>query len=221
VFSIDPLTAKDLDDAVSIKALPDGTFELGVHIADVSYFVKPNTNLDSEALHRATTVYLVQKAIPMLPRLLCEELCSLNPGVDRFSFSVVWTIDADANFIGDPWFGKSIIRSCGKLAYEHAQALIDGKTWDDLPPVTLSNNVSIDDIKNDTLFLFKISKILRKRRFDNGALAIQSIKLWFALDDVGNPIDTGVYRLKESNRLIEEVMLPYLCYSLCFWQIWR
>ncbi|KAJ1550441.1 hypothetical protein HK405_000588, partial [Cladochytrium tenue] len=133
-----PTTAKDLDDALSIVPLEDGLVEVGVHIADVSYFVKPGTALDTEARRRATTVYLTQKSIPMLPRLLCEELCSLNPGVDRLAFSVTWKMDPkSAEIVGKPWFGRSIIRSCAKLSYDHAQRLIEGKDWSGLPDVQL------------------------------------------------------------------------------------
>ncbi|KAJ3033238.1 hypothetical protein HDV00_006560 [Rhizophlyctis rosea] len=207
IFSIDPPTAKDLDDAVSCKPLGDGTFEVGVHIADVSYFVPPNTALDKEAMYRATTVYLVQKAIPMLPPLLCEQLCSLNPGVDRLAFSVIWKVDAQARPIGTPWFGRTIIRSCAKLSYDHAQALIEGRGWDDLPAVQLSGGVTVDDIKKTTMQLYEFSVQMRKRRFENGALAIHSIKLWFAVDGDGNPVDSGVYQIRDSNKLIEEFML--------------
>lgn len=179
--------------------------EVGVHIADVSHFVKPKTSLDKEAHFRATTVYLVQRAIPMLPRLLCEQLCSLNPDVDRLAFSVVWIMNTTGEIIGEPWFGKSVIRSRAKLAYEHAQAIIEGKNWSDLPHVVMSKDISFDEIKKDVLTFFGLSKHLRKKRYDNGALSIQSIKLWFALDDVGNPVKSGIYQIKDSNRLIEEV----------------
>ncbi|KAI8906431.1 hypothetical protein EDD86DRAFT_210705 [Gorgonomyces haynaldii] len=205
IFSIDPQTARDLDDAVSLKEV-DGKLELGVHIADVSYFVKSGSQLDKEALNRATSIYLVQKVIPMLPRLLCEQLCSLNPNVDRLAFSVFWTLTKDGEFIGEPRFHRSVIRSCAKLSYDHAQATIEGKSWDHLPPVELGD-VSKEQIDQDIIRLFELSKVLRKRRFDNGSLTMSSIKLWFKLDDVGNPIDSGIYQLKEANKLIEEFML--------------
>ncbi|KAL5035285.1 hypothetical protein BDEG_23256 [Batrachochytrium dendrobatidis JEL423] len=205
IFSIDPETAKDLDDAVSCRALPDGRFEVGVHIADVSYFVHQKTALDDEALYRATTVYLVQRAIPMLPRLLCEELCSLNPDVDRLAFSVFWIFDAQGTIIGQPRFGRSVIRSCAKLSYEHAQAVIDGKPF--AKHVEISAQVTLEDISTDILQLYKFSKIMRKKRYDDGALSIHSIKLWFSLDHLGNPVESGMYELKDSNRLIEEYML--------------
>ncbi|KAI8619015.1 hypothetical protein BC830DRAFT_1078836 [Chytriomyces sp. MP71] len=207
VFSIDPLTARDLDDALSVVPLPDGTFEVGVHIADVSHFVRAGTALDAEAQNRSTTVYLIQKAIPMLPRLLCEELCSLNPGVERLAFSVTWILDKNAVLLREPWFGKSVIRSCAKLSYDHAQALIEGKGWEGLPPVQLDGEHTLEQIRADTLLLYGMSVKMRERRYEGGALSINSFKLWFSLDGSGNPIHTGVYELKDSNRMIEEFML--------------
>ncbi|KAJ3301829.1 hypothetical protein HDV03_000296 [Kappamyces sp. JEL0829] len=207
IFSIDPPTARDLDDAVSIKRLHDGTYELGVHIADVSYFVTPNTELDKEAYNRATSVYLVQKVVPMLPRLLCEELCSLNPGVDRLAFSVFWKIDKDANMIGEPWFRRSVINSCAKLWYDHAQAVIDEQDWHSVSPVQLAGGWTDEQVQDDIRLLHQLSLILRRRRYESGALTLNSIKLWFKLDDVGNPINSGIYEQKDANRLIEEFML--------------
>ncbi|KAJ3213909.1 hypothetical protein HDU67_002315 [Dinochytrium kinnereticum] len=211
IFSVDPATARDLDDALSVSDLGDGTYQVGVHIADVSHFVEIGSALDEEAFLRATTVYLVQKAIPMLPRLLCEELCSLNPGVDRLAFSVLFHMNADGKLLGDPWFGRSIIRSCAKLSYDHAQALIDNVDDEtfatSLPPVTIDREHKLDDVRKDTVLLHRLSVAMRKGRFEGGALAISSTKLWFAMDDVGNPVGSGVYELKESNRMIEEFML--------------
>lgn len=136
VFTIDPDDAKDLDDALHVKRLDAETFEIGVHIADVSYFVKEGTALDLTAADRATSVYLVQEVIPMLPRLLCEELCSLNPNADRLVFSVVWCLTNQCELVSQ-WIGRSVIRSCSKMSYAHAQAIIDGSwTEDFLPKIT-------------------------------------------------------------------------------------
>ena len=127
IFTIDPTGARDLDDALSVTPLADGTIEMGVHIADVTYFIRPNSDLDQEARRRATTVYLVQKAIPMLPPLLCEELCSLNPQVDRLTYSCIWRMHADGTLVDEPaWFGRTVIRSCCKLDYQTAQNMIEG-----------------------------------------------------------------------------------------------
>lgn len=205
IFSIDPPTARDLDDCVSVRDCLDGTLEVGVHIADVSYFVAPGTPLDDEASNRATSVYLVQKVIPMLPRILCEELCSLNPDVDRLSFSVFWIFSAAGEIIGAPKFGKSVIRSCAKLSYDHAQAVIEGKSWENLPKADIGNGKLKADVEEDIRKLYKFSQVLRKQRYENGSLTLNSIKLWFALDDFGNPIDNGIYESKDANRLIEEV----------------
>ncbi|KAF9370515.1 hypothetical protein CPC16_003659 [Podila verticillata] len=202
-FTIDPATAKDLDDAVSCNRLEDGTFEIGVHIADVSHFIKVGSALDREAKSRATTVYLVQKAIPMLPNVLCEDLCSLTANVDRLTFSVFWKMSEDGEVL-DTWFSKSVIRSCAQLSYDDAQRVITSGSLD--PKVDVFDHprsLVEDNIKT----FFKLSQILRQRRFDNGALSINSIKLAFETDEIHNPLDVSVYELKESNRLIEEFML--------------
>lgn len=215
IFSIDPPTARDLDDALSCKELEDGTFEIGVHIADVSYFVVPDSAIDREAHNRATSVYLVQKVIPMLPRLLCEELCSLNAGVDRLAFSVFWIIDQNADIIGEPRFCRSVISSCAKLWYDHAQAVIDDRDWNDVSPVTLAGDWTDEQVHGDIRNLFMLSQKLRNKRYDDGALTLSSIKLWFKLDDVGNPIENGMYLQKEANKLIEEVLsYSYLVYAV-------
>ncbi|KAJ9098168.1 hypothetical protein QFC21_004497 [Naganishia friedmannii] len=204
VFTIDPETAKDLDDALSIKALDDGTYEVGVHIADVSYFVKPNTALDREARKRATTVYLVQRAVPMLPALLCEQLCSLVPGVERLTFSCFFIIDSDGNVLKKQ-FERSVIKSCVKLAYDDAQRVIEGSAIGDARTVSEPHQVS--EVEKDILLLNSLAKRLRARRFENGALKIDNVKLSFALDDEGRPIDCGAYVQREANALIEEFML--------------
>lgn len=204
VVSIDPETAKDLDDALHIVKNDDGTFEVGVHIADVSHFVKPNTALDREARKRATTVYLVQRAVPMLPPTLCEQLCSLTPGQDKLTFSVVFKLTSDAKII-ETWYGKSVIRSAAKLAYSDAQEVIDGKS---LPHVPLhKEDLTPADIERDILLLNTLARQLRKRRFDDGCLRIDNVKLSFALDEDGLPDDCKVYERREANELIEEFML--------------
>ncbi|KAF9091150.1 hypothetical protein BGX29_011095 [Mortierella sp. GBA35] len=202
-FTIDPATAKDLDDAVSCVRLDDGTFEVGVHIADVSHFIKVGSALDREAKSRATTVYLVQKAIPMLPNVLSEDLCSLIANVDRLTFSVFWKM-SEAGDILETTFSKTIIRSCAQLSYDDAQRVITTGALD--PKVQVFDHPRVlveDNIKT----FFKLSQILRQRRFDNGALSVSSIKLAFETDGLQNPLDATVFELKESNRLIEEFML--------------
>uniref|UniRef100_A0A6I8NEB1 DIS3-like exonuclease 2 n=1 Tax=Ornithorhynchus anatinus TaxID=9258 RepID=A0A6I8NEB1_ORNAN len=209
IFTIDPSTARDLDDALSCKPLPDGNFEVGVHIADVSYFVPEGSALDEAASERATSVYLVQKVVPMLPRLLCEELCSLNPMMDRLSFSVIWTLTPEGKILSE-WFGRTIIRSCVKLSYEHAQSMIEepGKRFspEELPPVCPEH--SIEQVHRAVLNLHGIAKQLRKQRFADGALRLDQLKLSFTLDqETGMPQGCYIYQYQDSNKLVEEFML--------------
>ncbi|KAK3795592.1 hypothetical protein RRG08_010546 [Elysia crispata] len=209
VFTIDPATARDLDDALSIEEIGEGKYEVGVHIADVSYFVQEGTALDEVASQRATSCYLVQKVVPMLPRLLCEELCSLNPDNDRLAFSVIWVINEEGEIFSE-WYGRSVIRSCVKLSYDHAQGFIDepDKIWsrDELPPIT--NSFGVEDVKKRVLQLNKIAINLRKQRFDNGALRLDQVELMYSLNsETGLPNGYSIYQQKDSNRLIEEFML--------------
>ncbi|KAM4043155.1 DIS3-like exonuclease 2 isoform 2-T3 [Anomaloglossus baeobatrachus] len=209
IFTIDPATARDLDDALSCKLLPDGNFEIGVHIADVSYFVDEGNALDLVASERATSVYLVQKVIPMLPRLLCEELCSLNPMADRLTFSVIWKITPQGKIL-DEWFGRSVICSCVKLSYDHAQSMIErpDKLPDvrELPPV--SSDYTVEEIQQAVLNLHLIAKNLRKQRFKDGALRLDQLKLSFTLDkESGMPQGCYIYNYRDSNKLVEEFML--------------
>ncbi|KAJ2579303.1 hypothetical protein GGH95_003176, partial [Coemansia sp. RSA 1836] len=215
IFTIDPPTARDLDDAVSCTLLPNGNALVGVHIADVSFFVRPQSALDKQARLRATTTYMVQKAIPMLPPMLCEDLCSLNPGVDRLAFSVMWEMDSETASVRSTWFGRTIINSACKLAYDDAQSVIDGNHLGSdiacFEHVNGSNKPASarrrTQVESSIRWFFKLSKIMRKRRFDSGALSLSNVKLGFALDDAGAPIDCRPYAIKDSNRLIEEFML--------------
>lgn len=203
VFTIDPETAKDLDDALHIVKNEDGTYEVGVHIADVSHFVKTNTPLDREARKRATTVYLVQRAVPMLPPTLSEQLCSLNPGSDKLTFSVIFQMTPEGKVL-DTWFGKTIINSKVKLAYSNAQEVIEGRP---LPDGKVDDPSLRAEIENDIKALGDIAKVLRARRFDNGALRIDNVKVSFKLNEFGLPNDCAAFERKEANELIEEYML--------------
>ncbi|KAG9508434.1 DIS3-like exonuclease 2, partial [Fragariocoptes setiger] len=215
VFTIDPLTARDLDDAVSIKLISSEPelYEAGVHIADVSYFVKEFTSVDFFARQRTTSVYLVDKVIPMLPRVLCEKLCSLNPGGPRLTFSVVWKITSDGE-IKDVWFGRTIINSCVKLAYEHAQDIIDHNgdiSWieetKNMPPLC-NDRYNYRHISDAVLRLHKIASHLRAKRFENGALRIDKVQLCFVLDpETGLPIGFSTPDRTPAKSLIEEFML--------------
>lgn len=220
IFSIDPYNARDLDDALHIRALnaERTKFEIGVHIADVTHFIEEGSLLDQEAQDRATSVYLVNRVLPMLPRVLCEKLCSLQPQVDRLAFSVVWQMNADGSLVDgcDPWFGKSIIRSCCKLDYGSAQRMLDGditseklELWEaERRPIAGANplitNASVIQSVKD---LWTVGKRRRESRFDTGAISLNNVKLVFTLDAKGNPERFGSYQLKDSNRLVEEYML--------------
>ncbi|XP_069020541.1 DIS3-like exonuclease 2 [Embiotoca jacksoni] len=209
IFTIDPTTARDLDDALSCKQLSDGNFEVGVHIADVTYFVEQANALDAVASQRATSVYLVQKVIPMLPRLLCEELCSLNPLTDRLTLSVIWKITPEGKILSE-WFGRSVIRSCVKLSYDHAQSMIEAPeklfSAEELPPMDPVHPV--DEIHQAVLNLHSIAKNLRAQRFSGGALRLDQMKLSFTLDkETMMPQGCYVYQYRDSNKLVEEFML--------------
>ncbi|TYZ61959.1 hypothetical protein PybrP1_011944 [[Pythium] brassicae (nom. inval.)] len=220
VFSIDPYNARDLDDALHIRALDAErtTFEVGVHIADVTHFVESGSLLDAEAQQRATSVYLVNRVLPMLPRVLCEKLCSLQPQVDRLAFSVVWQMRADGSLVDAcaPWFGKSVIRSCCKLDYGSAQRMLDGEITHDAlalweparrPVVGANPQISPASVIESVKDLWRVAQRRRATRFETGAISLNNVKLVFALDAAGNPSSFGSYELKDSNRLVEEYML--------------
>ncbi|CAA3012949.1 DIS3-like exonuclease 2 [Olea europaea subsp. europaea] len=212
VFTIDPATATDLDDALSVEGLSDGVFRVGVHIADASYFVLPDTALDIDAQMRSTSVYLLRSKLPMLPSLLSENLCSLNPGADRLAFSIFWDIDP-AGEVLDRWIGRTIIKSCCKLSHEHAQEIIDGA-------FDIHNSISIGnhwpqlhgqfewlDVIGSVKSLHEISKVLKENRFTRGALSLESPKVDFIFDEDGVPYDSVFSEQQESNFLVEEFML--------------
>ncbi|KAI0938093.1 hypothetical protein AcW1_004821 [Taiwanofungus camphoratus] len=202
VFTIDPDGAKDLDDAISVKANEDGTYDVAVHVADVSYFVKPNTALDRDARKRATGVYLIQRSVPMLPPTLSEQLCSLVPGHERLAFSVVFTMTKDAKVL-KKWFGRTIIQSAAKLTYNDAQSIIEGKPGD----LAAVSKHSAADIIRDIKLVHDFAKQLRARRFQDGCIKTDSLRLNFKLDENGLPIDCWQYERTEANNMIEEFML--------------
>lgn len=214
VFTIDPATARDLDDAVSCDALGDDLFHVGVHIADVAYFVREGSALDEAAAHRATSVYLVQRVVPMLPRRLCENLCSLEPGVDRLAFSVEWVMRGSDGAILEEWFGHTVIRSCVKLSYDDAQSVIDSghpSIADALPVDALASGGSrwtADDVAERILDLHRLASLLRRKRSERGCLRLDQVKVDFVLDEhTGLPVRFHEHRLRDSNRLIEEFMV--------------
>lgn len=200
IFTIDPEGAKDLDDALSIKLNDDGTYDVGIHITDVSFHVKPNTALDRDARKRATSVYLVQRVVPMLPPALSEKLCSLAPGEERLAFSVVLTLTKEAKII-KKWFGKTVIKSAAKLSYAIVQGVLDGEPLGDVC-VAPEHEVAIE---NDIKLLYDLAKVLRTRRFQNGALRLETPRLSFKLNDQGLPVDCSQVVNSEANDIVEEV----------------
>ncbi|KAF2070189.1 hypothetical protein CYY_008494 [Polysphondylium violaceum] len=194
IFSVDPPGCTDIDDALHVKKLKDGLYEVGVHIADVSHFVQEGTAIDEEAQSRSTSVYLVDRRIDMLPGELSGNLCSLMSNVDRFSFSCIWKI-TEAGEIVNVEYTKSIIRSKASLTYEQAQIRIDDKTQN-------------DEISTNLRVLNSLAKILRKQRFDRGALYLASPQVKFKTEELGgDPSDVEIYQLRETNAMIEEFML--------------
>lgn len=211
-FTIDPSSAIDLDDALSVEIVSNEILRVGVHIADVSYFVLPDTALDTEAQLRSTNVYMLQQTLPMLPPELSEELCSLLPGEDRLTFSIIWEISSSGK-ITDRWIGRSIIKSCCKLSYEFVQKVID-KSFD-VDELSLSTDVdtqfyghfSLKDVTRSLRNLNEISKRLRKTRFNDGALQFETIKPALLFDEHGTPVDLIMNDKTESCCLVEEFML--------------
>jgi ribonuclease R len=190
-FTIDPEDAKDFDDAISFQKLDDGLWEIGVHIADVSYYVKEGSLLDEEAYKRGTSVYLVDRVVPMLPEKLSNNICSLKPNEDRLCFSVVFTVDDNLN-IKKQWFGKTIINSNKRFTYEEAQKIIESKEG---------------EFAFELCKLNEFAKILRQRRLQCGAIAFNKVEVKFHLDEKGKPISVYFKETKDSNNLIEEFML--------------
>lgn len=190
-FTIDPLDARDFDDAISFRKLDNGHFEIGVHIADVSHYVRPGSAMDTEALRRSNSVYLVDRVVPMLPEQLSNIACSLRPNEDKYTFSSVFEIDTSGKVIAE-WFGKTAIHSDRRFTYEEAQEIIEGKDG---------------DFKEEILIIDKIAKILRKARLKQGALSIESEEMRFKLDEKGNPKEVLIKTSKDAHKLVEEFML--------------
>lgn len=208
VFTIDPLTAKDLDDALSLKELPNGNIEIGVHIADVTYYLHEETYLDKLVSEKATSVYLINKVYHMLPPMLCLH-CSLLPEKDSLAFSVFWEFNQEYEIVKHR-FARTVIKSCVQLAYEHAQIMIENPNStfkdDELPHI--GNGFTSRTLIKIVNILQKIAVSLRSKRFRNGALRIDQTKLSFTLSPLDQiPIDFSICQLKDANRMIEEFML--------------
>lgn len=190
-FTIDPADAKDFDDAISYRVLENGNLEIGVHIADVTHYVKPKTKLEKEAYERATSVYLVDRTIPMLPERLSNGLCSLRPNEDKLTFSCVFEMDENADVL-NTWIGRTVTHSDRRFAYEEGQENIDKQEGDFYQELTLLND---------------LAKKLRKRRFDKGAVNFETVEVKFKLDEKGKPLGLFVKERKDIHKLIEEFML--------------
>ena len=190
-FTIDPADAKDFDDAISFRKLDNGNIEVGVHIADVSHYVKQGTALDKEAFERGTSVYLVDRVIPMLPERLSNGLCSLRPNEDKLCFSAVFELDQEANVV-EQWFGKTIIHSDTRFSYEDAQEILENKTGKH---------------SEELLKLNELAYILRERKFKHGAISFESVEVKFNLDEHGKPLGVYAKERKDAHKLIEDYML--------------
>ena len=190
-FTIDPFDAKDFDDALSIKKLKNDNYEIGIHIADVSHYVLENDIIDKEAQERATSIYLVDRVIPMLPEILSNNLCSLRPNEEKLCFSAVFEINMDGKILNE-WFGKTVILSDRRFTYEEAQERIENKEGDYSSELTLLN---------------EIAKILREERTKKGAISFHKLETKFKLDDDNNPISLFIKESKDAHKLIEEFML--------------
>ncbi len=208
-FTIDPKDAKDFDDALSFEKLENGNYEIGIHIADVSHYLTPGTILDDEAYERATSVYLVDRVVPMLPEILSNGACSLRPNEEKYTFSAVFEMKSSSGKIVKEWYGRTVTYSDARFAYEEAQAIIESRTN------TIPSEVSLigkeysvsDELVEATLELDRLAKIMRRQRMKDGAISFDKVEVKFDLDEDANP--TGVFfkTSKDANKLIEEFML--------------
>ncbi|UAB85265.1 ribonuclease R [Zunongwangia sp. SCSIO 43204] len=208
-FTIDPKDAKDFDDALSFRKLENGNIELGVHIADVSHYLQPDSILDEEAYERATSVYLVDRVVPMLPEILSNGACSLRPNEEKYTFSAVFELDKNAK-VKDQWFGRTVTYSDARFAYEEAQHIIETKEN------TIPEDISIreegayqvnDDIVEAVLELDRLAKKMRSVRMREGAISFDKVEVKFHLDEENEPVGVFFKTSKDANKLIEEFML--------------
>ncbi|CAM1334345.1 ribonuclease R [Tenacibaculum aestuariivivum] len=214
-FTIDPKDAKDFDDALSFTKLENGNYEIGIHIADVSHYLQPKTILDDEAFERATSVYLVDRVVPMLPEMLSNGVCSLRPHEEKLTFSAVFEINEKTQIVNQ-WFGRTVTYSDQRFAYEEAQSIIENCVLSDtMKPYIMPVDISIIDkeyqvtpeIVEATLKLDQLAKKLRKKRMKAGAISFDRVEVKFDLDEKANPIGVFFKESKDANKLIEEFML--------------
>jgi ribonuclease R/exosome complex exonuclease DIS3/RRP44 len=207
-FTIDPKDAKDFDDALSFQILPNENYEIGIHIADVSHYLKEDTVLDDEAYERATSVYLVDRVVPMLPEVLSNNACSLRPNEEKYTFSAIFELDKKSNIV-DQWYGRTVINSNERFAYEEAQHIIETSTGDIPADISIRGNAyKVDDnVVEATLIMDKLAKIMRGKRMDQGALSFDKVEVRFNLNENSEPVSVYFKEGKDANKLIEEFML--------------
>jgi ribonuclease R len=207
-FTIDPKDAKDFDDALSFKILENGLYEIGIHIADVSHYVKPDTVLDDEAYERATSIYLVDRVVPMLPETLSNGACSLRPHEEKYTFSAVFKMNDNCE-IKDQWFGRTVTYSDARFAYEEAQSIIETKTNSIPKEVALKGEAynTNQSIADAILKLNELAKKMRIKRMSTGAISFDKVEVKFNLDKDANPVGVFFKTSKDANKLIEEFML--------------
>lgn len=207
-FTIDPKDAKDFDDALSIRKLEDGLWEVGVHIADVSHYVTPGSIIDQEAYNRATSIYLVDRTIPMLPERLCNLICSLRPNEEKLTYSAVFDIDEDAN-VKRSRIVHTVIKSCRRFAYEEVQEILEqnGEAADIPGAVPVEKSKRTGELADELITLNRMAHRLRERRMKTGAIDFNSEEARFDIDENGKPLRVWFKKSKDANKLIEEFML--------------
>lgn len=207
-FTIDPKDAKDFDDALSFEVLENGNYEIGIHIADVSHYLQTDTILDDEAYDRATSVYLVDRVVPMLPEVLSNNACSLRPNEEKYTFSAIFELDAKAN-VKNQWFGRTVIDSNERFAYEEAQYIIENKNGN--IPLDISIRDKAYTVSNEvveaTLTMDRLAKIMRESRMKKGAISFDKVEVRFNLNQKNEPVSVYFKEAKDANKLIEEFML--------------
>ncbi|MGB5273795.1 MAG: ribonuclease R [Flavobacteriaceae bacterium] len=207
-FTIDPKDAKDFDDALSFEVLENGNYAIGIHIADVSHYLKTDTLLDDEAYNRATSVYLVDRVVPMLPEVLSNNVCSLRPNEEKYTFSAIFELDQNAG-VKQQWFGRTVINSNERFAYEEAQHIIENKNGNIPSEISIRGAAFTvgKEIVEATLTMDRLAKIMRERRMKQGAISFDKVEVRFNLNDKSEPESVYFKEAKDANKLIEEFML--------------
>ena len=213
-FTIDPRDAKDFDDALSIRSVGKGLWEVGVHIADVTFYLKEGGIIDKEAFKRSTSVYLVDRTVPMLPERLCNYLCSLRPDEEKLTYSVTFVIN-DEGEVKDSRIGRTVIKSNRRFTYEEVQYILEENgeaSPEDLSqpgehPKAITTGKAIGEYAEELITLNRLAKIFRKKRFDNGGIGFDTPEVRFEIDEKGHPISTYIKVAKDANKLVEEFML--------------